>query len=80
MLVDYTNADVVKANVLTAIGRGGHVVIGSSGLTDDDFEEINQTALKNNVGVIAGGISLLPQCCYNDLLVMRRNTFLTGKS
>lgn len=55
VLVDYTNADVVRANVLAAIGRGAHVVIGSSGLTDDDFEEINQTALKNNVGVIAAG-------------------------
>lgn len=55
VLVDYTNADVVKTNVLTAIGRGVHVVIGSSGLTDDDFEEINQTALKNKVGVIAAG-------------------------
>ncbi len=55
VLVDYTKADVVKANVLTAIGRDVHVVIGSSGLTNDDFEEINQTAIKNNVGVIAAG-------------------------
>ncbi|MBA2524350.1 MAG: 4-hydroxy-tetrahydrodipicolinate reductase [Pyrinomonadaceae bacterium] len=55
VLVDYTKADVVKTNVLTAIGRGVHVVIGASGLTDDDFEEINETALKNKVGVIAAG-------------------------
>lgn len=55
VLVDYTNAEVVKTNVLTAIGRGVRVVIGSSGLTDDDFEEINHAALKNNVGVIAAG-------------------------
>jgi 4-hydroxy-tetrahydrodipicolinate reductase len=34
VLVDYTKADVVKANVMTAIRRGVHVVIGSSGLTD----------------------------------------------
>ncbi len=55
VLVDYTKADVVKTNVLTAIDRGVHVVIGSSGLTDDDFEGINHTALKNKVGVIAAG-------------------------
>lgn len=55
MLVDYTKADVVKANVMTAIGKGVHVVIGSSGLTDDDFVEINQAALANEVGVIAAG-------------------------
>src|SRR5215208_6577263 len=28
VLVDYTKADVVKANVLTAIRKGVHVVIG----------------------------------------------------
>ena len=55
VLVDYTNAEVVKDNVLTAIGKGVHVVIGSSGLTDDDFVEINQAALNQNVGVIAAG-------------------------
>src|SRR3712207_7667807 len=30
VLVDYTKADVVKQNVMTAIKRGVHVVIGSS--------------------------------------------------
>lgn len=55
VLVDYTKADVVKANVLTAIRKGVHVVIGSSGLTDEDFVEVNQAALENKVGVIAAG-------------------------
>jgi 4-hydroxy-tetrahydrodipicolinate reductase len=55
VLVDYTKADVVKDNVMTAIRKGVHVVIGSSGLTDEDFVEINQAALDNNVGVIAAG-------------------------
>jgi 4-hydroxy-tetrahydrodipicolinate reductase len=55
VLVDYTKADAVKANVLTAIRKGIHVVIGSSGLTDEDFVEINQAALNNRVGVIAAG-------------------------
>jgi len=55
VLVDYTKADVVKANVMTAIRRGAHVVIGSSGLTDEDFIEINQAALDHKVGVIATG-------------------------
>ncbi|HKR60635.1 MAG TPA: 4-hydroxy-tetrahydrodipicolinate reductase [Pyrinomonadaceae bacterium] len=55
VLVDYTNAEVVKANVLTAIGKGVHVVVGSSGLTDEDFVEIDQTALDHKVGVIAAG-------------------------
>lgn len=55
VLVDYTNAEVVKANVLTAVREGVHVVIGSSGLTDEDFTEIDQAALDNKVGVMAAG-------------------------
>jgi len=55
VLVDYTKADVVKANVLTAISRGVHVVIGSSGLTNEDFTEIDRAAAEHKVGVIAAG-------------------------
>ena len=55
VLVDYTNANAVKANVMTAIHKGVHVVIGSSGLTHEDFVEINQAALDHRVGVIAAG-------------------------
>jgi 4-hydroxy-tetrahydrodipicolinate reductase len=55
VLVDYTKADVVKANVMAAISKGVHVVIGSSGLTEEDFAEINRAALDNKVGVIAAG-------------------------
>jgi 4-hydroxy-tetrahydrodipicolinate reductase len=53
--VDYTSVDAVKANVLTAIARGVHVVIGSSGLTDDDFAAIDTAARAHNVGVLAAG-------------------------
>jgi 4-hydroxy-tetrahydrodipicolinate reductase len=55
VLVDYTAPEVVKANVLTAIGKGVHVVIGTSGLSDEDFDEINRAAIDNRVGVIAAG-------------------------
>lgn len=55
VLVDYTRADAVKANVMTAIERGVHVVIGSSGLTQDDFAEINRAALEHKVGCVAAG-------------------------
>ena len=55
VLVDYTKADVVKTNVMTAIEKGVHVVIGSSGLRDDDFVEIDRAAKEHKVGVIAAG-------------------------
>ena len=55
VLIDYTKANAVKANVMTAIDKGVPVVIGASGLTDDDFAEINRRALERQVGVIAAG-------------------------
>ena len=55
VLVDYTKADAVKGNVLTAIEKGINVVVGTSGLTDEDFVEINQAAVEHGVGVIAAG-------------------------
>ena len=55
VFVDYTRADAVKANVMTAVDRGVHVVIGSSGLNDQDFADIDRIALAKKVGVIASG-------------------------
>lgn len=55
VFVDYTSAASVKGNVLAAIGAGLHVVIGSSGLTQDDFAEIDALANAAKVGVVAVG-------------------------
>ncbi|MFN6536203.1 MAG: 4-hydroxy-tetrahydrodipicolinate reductase [Nostoc sp. EkiNYC01] len=55
VLVDYTKPDVVKSNVLEAIQNGVHVVIGTSGLTDEDFVQIHEQAMKHQVGVLASG-------------------------
>lgn len=55
VLVDYTSANAVKDNVVTAISHGVHCVIGSSGLTNYDFSEIEKAALENRVGVVAAG-------------------------
>jgi 4-hydroxy-tetrahydrodipicolinate reductase len=55
VMVDYTDALAVKENVLAAIAAKVHVVVGSSGLTEDDFAEIDRQARAQNVGVIAAG-------------------------
>jgi 4-hydroxy-tetrahydrodipicolinate reductase len=55
VLVDYTHASVVKENVLAAIGRGIDVVVGSSGLSADDYAEIDAEARRRGAGVIAAG-------------------------
>lgn len=55
VLVDYTGPGVAKDNALTAISRGVHVVIGTSGLSAGDFAEIDEAARSAGVGVVAAG-------------------------
>jgi 4-hydroxy-tetrahydrodipicolinate reductase len=55
VLVDFTSHDVAKANALAAVARGVAVVIGTSGLTAADFEEIDAAARAGGVGVISAG-------------------------
>src|SRR5207237_7007451 len=57
VLVDFTHAAVVRANVLAALERSVNVVVGSSGLSAADYEEIDMLARKRRVGVIAAGQS-----------------------
>ena len=45
VLIDYTSAAAVKTNVWTAVRAGVHTVIGSSGLTSQDYEELDRLAL-----------------------------------
>ena len=55
VLVDYTSVDAVLTNTLAALDRGVSVVIGTSGLTADDFAEIDRLAKEAGVGVVASG-------------------------
>jgi 4-hydroxy-tetrahydrodipicolinate reductase len=55
VLVDYTDASAVKNNVLAALERKVSVVVGSSGLTADDYAEIDSRAREQEVGVVAAG-------------------------
>lgn len=55
VLIDYTAHDVVKGHVLEALERGLAAVVGSSGLTAADYEEIDAAARARGVGVIAAG-------------------------
>ena len=55
VLVDYTHATAVRANVLAAVERSVNAVVGSSGLSAADYEEIDALARKRHVGVIAAG-------------------------
>ncbi len=46
---------MVKANILAALAGGAHVVVGSSGLTDADYAQIDVAARDAHRGVLACG-------------------------
>jgi len=55
VFVEYTKPDTAKANVLAAIAAGAHVVVGTSGLTEADYAEIDVAAKAKSRGVLACG-------------------------
>jgi 4-hydroxy-tetrahydrodipicolinate reductase len=55
VLIEYTNASSVKEHVLFALSKGIRVVVGSSGLSAQDFEEIDSISRAKGIGVIAAG-------------------------
>jgi 4-hydroxy-tetrahydrodipicolinate reductase len=55
VLVEYTKPGVAKHHILTAIAKGVNVVVGTSGLSDEDYEEIGIRAAAHQQSVLAVG-------------------------
>ncbi len=55
VVVEYTKPDAAKANILSALRAGAHVVVGTSGLSEDDYREIDGVAQEVKRGVLAVG-------------------------
>jgi 4-hydroxy-tetrahydrodipicolinate reductase len=55
VVIDYTKPDAVKHHALTALAHGRHVVVGTSGLTAEDYDKINIAANSAGKGVLAAG-------------------------
>ncbi len=55
VLFEFTKPDIAKHNVLTALRKGVDVIIGTSGLTEEDYKEIEKTAREKNRAVLAVG-------------------------
>jgi 4-hydroxy-tetrahydrodipicolinate reductase len=55
VFVEYTKPDVAKFHILSALKGGAHVVVGTSGLSNEDYEEIDGIAKDVHRGVLAVG-------------------------
>ena len=55
VFVEYTKPDSAKFHILSALKSGAHVVVGTSGLSGEDYEEIDGVAKEVKRGVLAVG-------------------------
>jgi 4-hydroxy-tetrahydrodipicolinate reductase len=55
VFVEYTRPEAARANVLAAIEHSAHVVVGTSGLRDQDYVDIDTAARRHGRGVLAVG-------------------------
>jgi 4-hydroxy-tetrahydrodipicolinate reductase len=55
VFVEFTKPAGAKANILAALEAGAHVVVGTSGLGDADYDEIDAVARAQGRGVLACG-------------------------
>ena len=55
VVVEYTKPDAAKNHIFAALKHGAHVVVGTSGLTNEDYEEIDRVAREAKRGVLAVG-------------------------
>lgn len=79
VFVEYTKPNVAKYHVLSALKSGAHVVIGTSGLSNETYEEINEVTREVKRGVLAVGNLLSPSSSFRNLPKWQLSTFLTGR-
>jgi 4-hydroxy-tetrahydrodipicolinate reductase len=70
VFMEYTKPDSAKANILAALEHGVHVVVGTSGLTDADYAQIDALARERQRGVLACGNFALTMVLLQKFAVM----------
>ncbi|MFP2924167.1 4-hydroxy-tetrahydrodipicolinate reductase [Pyxidicoccus sp. 3LG] len=55
VFMEYTKPGTARANILAALEHGAHVVVGTSGLTDEAYAQLDEAARKHRRGVLACG-------------------------
>jgi 4-hydroxy-tetrahydrodipicolinate reductase len=55
VFVEFSHPEAAKGHILLALAAGAHVVVGTSGLTETDYETIDAAARQARRGVLAAG-------------------------
>jgi hypothetical protein len=80
VFMEYTRPDSAKANILAALEHGAHVVVGTSGLTDDDYARIDEVARAKGRAVLACGNFALTMVLLQKFAEQAAKYILAGKS
>jgi 4-hydroxy-tetrahydrodipicolinate reductase len=66
VMIDFTNPQSVYKNTLTALNRGINCVVGTTGLSETELHQLEDTALQNGVGV-----AVIPNFAIGAVLMMK---------
>ena len=58
VLIDYTHPTLIRRHLDVAFARGVPVVIGTTGLSDADFEQIDEAARAAGLGAVTGNFAI----------------------
>lgn len=73
VFIDYTAAGVAKDHALLAIDAGLAVVMGTSGLSAADYDDLDHAARERGVGVVSGNFSLTAALMQHLALIAARH-------
>ncbi len=55
VLVEYTSPEIARHNIICAVNNGVNVIVGTSGISDSDYEQIKAMAEEKKQAVLAVG-------------------------
>ena len=58
VFVEFTKPESAKTNIRAALAAGVHVVVGTSGLSDEDYAEIDSIARQRGRGATLNGVQV----------------------
>jgi len=66
VIIDFTTPEIIMENIKTGLTNGIHMIVGTTGITDTDLEEINKLTNNNDVNAL-----IVPNFALGAVLLMK---------
>jgi len=66
VIIDFTTPEIIMENIKTGLTNCVHMIVGTTGITDTDLEEIKELTLKNQVNAL-----IVPNFALGAVLLMK---------